>query len=132
MSLLLVFGGCAFLFIRKRRPRNRNSKHRLSPNPKVIPEIDSHYLPVGDKNSETITPMLAGEMRPNMGNGSPEPVEQNPEGDPVEDEGERRNSIGTAVHVDISEPQSAAQQEGPQVALGDVVAEVVRLRSQFQ
>ncbi|PBK60580.1 hypothetical protein ARMSODRAFT_982243 [Armillaria solidipes] len=132
VSLLLVFGGGAFLFIRKWRPRNRNSRHRLSPNPKIIPELNSQSPPVSDKNSETITPMLVGGAAPHLGDQSQEIVEQNPEGNPTEDEGERRNSISWPVHVHISEPQSAAQQEGPQAALGDVVAEVVRLRTQFQ
>ncbi len=36
------------------------------------------------------------------------------------------------VHIYTSEPQSTPEQEGPQAALDDVVAEVVRLRTQFQ
>ncbi|PBK60570.1 hypothetical protein ARMSODRAFT_1068397 [Armillaria solidipes] len=120
VSLLLLFGGGTFFFIRKRR--HRNLKHRLSPNSKVIPELNSHSPPVGNKNGETISHTLAGEMTPNRGDGSLEPVEQNPEGDPVEDEGERRNSIGTPVHVDTSESQS------PHAPLDDVGAEVLRLR----
>ncbi len=76
--------------------------------------------------------MLAGEMTPNEGDRSHDTVEQNTEGGPIEDEGERRNSIGTPVHVDTSEPQSAQQEEVPQAGLDDVVAEVLRLRTQFQ
>ncbi|PBK60572.1 hypothetical protein ARMSODRAFT_982237 [Armillaria solidipes] len=132
VSLLLVFGGCAFLFIRKRRRRNRNSKHRLSTNLNITPELNSHSPPVGNKNVETITPMLAGGVAPDLGDRSQEIVEQNPEGNPTEDEGERRNNISSPVHVDISEPQDAPQQGGPRASLGDVVAEVVRLRTQFQ
>ncbi|KAK0430912.1 hypothetical protein EV421DRAFT_2024822 [Armillaria borealis] len=132
VSLLLVFGGCAFLFIRKRRRRNRNSKHRLSTNLNITQELNSHSPPVGNKNGETITPMLAGGVAPDLGDRSQEIVEQNPEGNPTEDEGERRNSISSPVHVDISEPEGAPQQGGPRASLGDVVAEVVRLRTQFQ
>ena len=102
-------------------------KHRLSPNPKIIHELNSHSPPVRNKNSETITPTLAGGMTPNVGSGSQEPVEESPEGNPT-DEGGERDSIGMPVHVDTSEPQSAPQQE----AALDVVAEVVRLRTQFQ
>ncbi|KAK0430910.1 hypothetical protein EV421DRAFT_1743593 [Armillaria borealis] len=126
---LLLFGGGIFLFIRKRRHRNRNLKHRLSPNFKIIPEQNSHSPPVGNKTRETISPMLVGEMTPNEGDRSQDTVEQNPEGDPVEDEGERRNSISTPVHVDTSEPQSP-REESPQAPLDDVGAEVLRLRDQ--
>ncbi|KAK0430908.1 hypothetical protein EV421DRAFT_1930276 [Armillaria borealis] len=128
VSLLLIFGGGAFLCIRRRKHRNRKMKHRLSPNPKIIHELNSHSPPVRNKNSEAITHTLAGEMAPNVGSGSQEPVEESPEGNPTDEEGERRDSIGTPVHVDTSEPQSAPQQE----AALDVVAEVVRLRTQFQ
>ncbi len=57
------------------------------------------------------------------GTGAQDTDEQNTEGNPIEDEGERRNSIGTPVHVDTSEPQSAQQEEVPQAGLDDVVAE---------
>ncbi len=130
VSLLLLLGGGIFLFIRKRRHQNLN--HHLSPDPKIIPELISHSPPAGNKNTETISPMLAGEMTPNEGDRSQDTVEQNTEGDPIEDEGERRNSIGTPVHVDTSETQSAQQEEVPQAGLDDVVAEVLRLRTQFQ
>ncbi len=109
MSLLLLFGGGTFLFIRKRR--HRNLQHRLPPNPKIIPEQNSHSPPVGNKNHDTISPVVVGEMTPNEGDRSQDTVEQNSEWDLVEDEGERRNSIGTSVHVDTSEPQVAPQQE---------------------
>ncbi|SJL17831.1 uncharacterized protein ARMOST_21395 [Armillaria ostoyae] len=128
VSLLLVFGGGAFLFIRKRRRRNRNSTTNL----KITQELNSHSPPVGNKNGETITPMLAGGVVPDLDDRSQEIVEQNPEGNPTEDEGERRNNISSPVHVDISEPQVPPQQEGPRASLGDVVAEVVRLRTQFR
>ncbi len=132
VSLLITFGGGTFLFIRKQRHRNWNSKHCLSPNPKIIPELNLHSPPVRNKNGETITPMLVDGVVPDLGDRSQEIVEQNPEGNPTEDEEERRNSISSPVHVDTSESQRATLQEGPQAALGDVVAEVVRLRTQFQ
>ncbi|PBK82587.1 hypothetical protein ARMGADRAFT_1038493 [Armillaria gallica] len=106
--------------------------HHLSPNPKIIPEQNLHSLPVGNKNHETISPMVVSEMMPNEGDRSQDTVEQNSEWDLVEDEGERRNSIGTSVHVDTSELQVAPQQEVPQAALSVIVAEVLRLRTQVQ
>ncbi|SJL17858.1 uncharacterized protein ARMOST_21422 [Armillaria ostoyae] len=108
--------------------RNRNSKHRLSPNLKIIPDLNSHSPPVGNKNGETITPMLVDGAAPDLGDRSQEIVEQNPEGNPTRDEGERRPRVGTPVHVDNSELQVAPQRE----AALDVVAEVVRLRTQVQ
>ncbi|KAK0421924.1 hypothetical protein EV421DRAFT_2026177 [Armillaria borealis] len=128
LFLLIIFGGGTFLFIRKRRHRHRNLKHRLSPNLKIIPELNSHSPPVTNKNDEAITPMLPGGVAPDLGDRSQETVEQNPEGNPTRDEGERRPRVGTPVHVDNSEPQVAPQQE----AALDVVAEVVRLRTQVQ
>ncbi len=134
MSLSLIFGGGTLLFLRKRR--QQNLKHRLSPNPKIIPELNSihsHLPPVGNKNSETISPMLAGEMLPNLGSGSREPVKESPEGNPTEDERERRISIGTHVNNDDSEAQSPRErEESPQAPLDDVGAEVLRLRDQVQ
>ncbi|KAK0492643.1 hypothetical protein EDD18DRAFT_449354 [Armillaria luteobubalina] len=63
VSLVLLVGGGAFLVIRHRG--RRNWKHcRLSPNPKIHPgpgpgpEQGLHSPPVGNKNSETIFPML--------------------------------------------------------------------------
>lgn len=76
--------------------------------------------------------MLAGAVTPDFGDRSQETVEQGPAGNPTKDEGEKRNSSSSLAHVDTSEPQRAPQQEGPQAALGDAVAEVVRLRTQFQ
>ncbi len=76
--------------------------------------------------------MLSGRVGPDVGDRRQEIAEQNLEENPTEDEGERRNSFGTPVHVDASEPRGAPQQEGPHAALDDVVAEVVRLRTQFQ
>ncbi len=87
----------------------------------MIPELPSHSPPVRNKNGETITPMLSGRVGPDVGDRRQEIVEQNPERNPTEDEGERRNSSDTP---DASE---LAQQD----AL-DVVAEVLRLRTQFQ
>ncbi|PBK82605.1 hypothetical protein ARMGADRAFT_1090187 [Armillaria gallica] len=130
--LLFIFGGSTFLFIRKGRHRNWKLKHRLSPNFKIIPEINSHPPPVRNKNGETITPILVDRVALDTGIGSQEIVEQNPEVNPTEDEEERRNSISSPVHVDTSVSQIAAQQDDPQAALGDVVAEVVRLRTQVQ
>ncbi len=105
-------------------------------NPKIIPELNSihsHLPPVGNKNSETISPMLAGEMLPNLGSGSREPVKESPEGNPTEDERERRISIGTHVNNDDSEAQSPRErEESPQAPLDDVGAEVLRLRDQVQ
>lgn len=53
-------------------------------------------------------------------------------GTPTEDERERRDSTCTPMHIDTSESQSPQQREAPQAALGDVVAEVLRLRTQVQ
>ncbi|KAK0219579.1 hypothetical protein EDD85DRAFT_797233 [Armillaria nabsnona] len=117
--LLLVFGGGTFLFMRQRR--QRNMRHRLSPNLKIIPEPSSHSPPIGNKNSQTVSAMLAGEMTPNLGDRSPDTVGWNAEGNPTEDEGERRNSSDT--------PDAS---ELPQQDNLDVVAEVLRLRTQFQ
>ncbi|KAK0430897.1 hypothetical protein EV421DRAFT_1743578 [Armillaria borealis] len=127
VSLLLLCGGGAFLFIRQRK--HRNLKHRLLSNPKIIPGFNSHSPPVRDKNSEI---MLEGEMTPNLGDRSPDIVERSPEGNLTDDDGERRNSIETRLRVNTSELQSARQEAPPQAALGDVVAEVLRLRTQFQ
>ncbi|SJL17815.1 uncharacterized protein ARMOST_21377 [Armillaria ostoyae] len=128
---LLLLGGGAFLFIVRQRKR-RNLKHRLSPNPKIQPELDLHSPPAGNKNSETVSPMLEGEMMPDLPNISMDTVEQSLDRNPVEDERERRNSVETHLHVDTSEPQSAQQQGGPHAALDDVAAEVLRLRVQVQ
>ncbi len=129
LSLLIIFGGGTFLYIRKRR--HRNFKHRLSPNLKIKPELNSYSPPVGNQNGETITPMVAGGLTPDFEDRSQETVEQGPAGNLTKEEVERRNSISSPAHVDTSEPQRAPQEEGPQAALGGVVAEVVRLRTQF-
>ncbi len=76
--------------------------------------------------------MLADGVAPDLGDRGQETVEQNPERNLIEDEGERRNHFTSPVHVDTSEPQTATQQDGSQAALGDVVAEAVRLRIQFE
>ncbi|PBK60551.1 hypothetical protein ARMSODRAFT_1009254 [Armillaria solidipes] len=128
---LLLLGGGAFLFIARQRKR-RNLKHRLSPNPKIQPELDFHSPPVGNKDSETVSPMLEGEMTPDLPNITTDTVEQSLDGNPAEDERERRNSIETHLHADTSEPQSTQQQEGPHAVLDDVAAEVLRLRVQVQ
>ncbi|PBK82613.1 hypothetical protein ARMGADRAFT_1140819 [Armillaria gallica] len=135
VPLLLIFGGGTFLFIRRRR--HRGLRDPLSPNPKILPELNSihsHLPPVGNKNSrQTISPILAGEMPPNLGSGSREPVQESPEGNPTEDERERRNSIGTPVDNEDSEAQSPRErEESPQAPLDDVEAEVLRLRDQVQ
>ncbi|KAK0430084.1 hypothetical protein EV421DRAFT_1860468 [Armillaria borealis] len=128
---LLVFGGGAFLFIRKRRHRNWNLKHRLSPNLIMMPELNFHSPPVRSKNGETISAVPAGEITPDEGEGRQEPVEGSPEGNPTEDERERRNSTGSPVHNDTSHRQST-REESPQAPLDDVGAEVLRLRDQVQ
>ncbi len=71
-------------------------------------------------------------MTPDVGDRSQQTVEQGLAGNLTKDEGEGRNSISSRAHFDTSETQRVPQQEGPQAALGDVVAEVVRLRTQFQ
>ncbi|KAK0209681.1 hypothetical protein IW262DRAFT_1416634 [Armillaria fumosa] len=105
VSLMLLIEGGAFLFICHRR--RQNWKHcRLSPNPKVHPEPEPgldqglHSPPVGNKNSETVSPMLEGETTPNTGDVITDTVEQSPEGNPFEEEGERRNSIESHWHVE--------------------------------
>ncbi|KAK0435833.1 hypothetical protein EV421DRAFT_2038952 [Armillaria borealis] len=131
LVFLLLLGGGAFLFIVRQRKR-RNLKHRLSLNAKIQPELDLHSPPAGNKNSETVSPMLEDEMTPNLADMSPDTVEQSPEGTSAEDERERRNSFETQLHVETSEPKSAQQQEGPHAVLDDVAAEVLRLRVQVQ
>ncbi|SJL17841.1 uncharacterized protein ARMOST_21405 [Armillaria ostoyae] len=133
VSLLLIFGGGAFLFIRKRRHRNRNLKHRQSPNLKIIPELNLHSPPVRSKNGETISAVPAGEITQDEGGGRQEPVEGSPlaEGNPTEDETERRDSTGSPVHNNTSHRQST-RKESPQAPLEDVGAEVLRLRDQVQ
>ncbi|KAK0219550.1 hypothetical protein EDD85DRAFT_1028924 [Armillaria nabsnona] len=127
---LFLLGGGAFLFIRQRK--RRISKHHLSPNLKIQPELDLHSPPVGNKNSETVSPMLEDEMTPNLADISPDTVEQSPEGNPAEDERERSDSVETHLHAETSEPQSAQRQEGSHAVLDDVAAEVLRLRIQVQ
>ncbi|PBK82615.1 hypothetical protein ARMGADRAFT_1068120 [Armillaria gallica] len=121
VSLLIIFGGGTFLYIRKRR--YLNFRHHLSPNLKIKPELNSYSPPIGNQNGGTITPMLAGAVTPDFGDRSQETVEQGPAGNPTKVEGERRNSSSSLAHVDTSEPQRAPQQEGPQAALGDAVTE---------
>ncbi|KAK0219589.1 hypothetical protein EDD85DRAFT_797244 [Armillaria nabsnona] len=115
VSLLIIFGGGTFLYMRKRR--HRKLKHRLPPNLKIKPELNLYSPPVGNQNGETITPMLAGGLTPYFRDRSQETVEQGPAGNLTKDEVERRNSISSPAHVNTSEPQ-APQQEGPQAALG--------------
>ncbi|KAK0219603.1 hypothetical protein EDD85DRAFT_989082 [Armillaria nabsnona] len=129
VSLLIIFGGGTFLFKRKRRLQNRNLNHGPSPNFKIIPELNSNSPPVKNKNGEIITSMLAGGVARDVVDRNPETVQQNPERNRTEDVGNSRNSFDGP---DASEPQSAQQQEVPQAAFGDVVAEVLRLRTQFQ
>ncbi|KAK0492625.1 hypothetical protein EDD18DRAFT_1108641 [Armillaria luteobubalina] len=71
-------------------------------------------------------------LAPNLGNRSQETSEQNPEEMLTEDEVEGRNIINLPLHADTSGTQVSPQQEVPQAALGNVVAEVVRLRAEFQ
>ncbi|PBK79362.1 hypothetical protein ARMGADRAFT_1172422 [Armillaria gallica] len=127
---LFLLGGGAFLFIRQRK--RRTQKHRLSPNLKIQPELDLYSPPVGNKNSETVSPMLEDEVAPDLVDISPDTVEQSPEGNPAEDERGRRDSVETHLHADTSELQSAQQQEGSHAALDVVAAEVLRLRVQVQ
>ncbi|KAK0479471.1 hypothetical protein EDD18DRAFT_1364162 [Armillaria luteobubalina] len=67
---------------------------------------------VGNKNSETIYPMPEGETTPNSGDIIMDTVEQSPEGNPLEEEGEGRDGIESYWPADISEPQSAEVQDG--------------------
>ncbi|PBK82585.1 hypothetical protein ARMGADRAFT_1038491 [Armillaria gallica] len=122
--LLIILGGGTFLFIRKRRYGKWNLKHRLSPNPKIIPQHNFHSPPVGNKNRETISPRREGDMTVNLGDRSWETVEHSQEGNSTEVERERRNSIGAP---DTLESQSVQQE-----AALDVVAEVLRLRNHVQ
>ncbi|KAK0492621.1 hypothetical protein EDD18DRAFT_449073 [Armillaria luteobubalina] len=125
VSLLIIFGGGTFLFIRKRRRlRDRNLKYRPTPNLKVMPELPPHFPPVRNKIREIINPMLAGGVAPGVENRSQETVEQSP----TEDEGDRRDIIGTPLHVDNSGSQYTQQEDADL----DVVAEVARLRTQVQ
>ncbi|KAK0464157.1 hypothetical protein IW261DRAFT_1624017 [Armillaria novae-zelandiae] len=127
MSLLLLFAGGIFLF--RRRRRHRNFWHRLPVSPKIVSERNSYSPPVGNKNTEAISPMLAGEMTPDIGTGSQEPVEESPERDGTKVDGERRSSIATSVHNTISEDPSL-REEDPQAPLDDVGVEVLRLRDE--
>ncbi|KAK0467417.1 hypothetical protein IW261DRAFT_1062409 [Armillaria novae-zelandiae] len=140
VSLLLLVGCGAFLFMCHRKRRNWRHR-RLSPNLKIHPEPEQsfHSPPVGNKNSESVSPMLESEMTPNSGDIIPDTVEQDSEGIQTEDVGERRNSIESRLHVDTSEPQSAEVQDnsteiqgGRHAVLDDVAAEVLRLRVQVQ
>ncbi|PBK60566.1 hypothetical protein ARMSODRAFT_982231 [Armillaria solidipes] len=70
------------------------------------------------------------EMMPYVGDESQDAIEGNLTGSRAEDQRARGGSIGTTLLIDTSESQSAQQQEAPQAALGDVVAEVLRLRAQ--
>ncbi|KAK0209693.1 hypothetical protein IW262DRAFT_1486440 [Armillaria fumosa] len=132
VSLLLIWCEGTYFCIRRRKHQNQRMKYRLSPNPKVNAELNSHSPPVRNKNRVTITHTLAGGVAPNVGGMSQEPVEEITEGNPIRDTAERRNGIGVPLRVDISEPQGAPHQEGPRASLSDVVAEVLRLRTQFQ
>ncbi len=123
-----------YLFIRWQR-KQRNLECRLSPNLKIVPETTSDPPPTGTirkENREIISPMRPGEMTPMLRDRNRETIEEIPEGNPTEDERERIISIGTPLHVDVSQSQSGQQQEAPQPALGDVAAEVIRLREQVQ
>ncbi|KAK0492623.1 hypothetical protein EDD18DRAFT_1409012 [Armillaria luteobubalina] len=131
--LLIIFGGITFLFIRRRRRQhNRITKHRLSPNPLIIHDMNSHSPPATNIKGEAIAAMLAGAVAPGLGDRSQETVEQNPGRTLIEAGGERRNSVSLPVHIDTPEPQRGPQQDGSHAAGGDVVAEAVRLRIQFQ
>ncbi|KAK0219557.1 hypothetical protein EDD85DRAFT_961029 [Armillaria nabsnona] len=134
VSLLLIFGSGTYLFIRWRR-KQRNLEYRLSPNLKIVPELTSDSPPTGTirkENREIISPMRPGEMTPMLRDRNLETIEEIPEENPTEAGRERINIIGTPLHVDVSESQSVQQQEAPQPALGDVAAEVMRLREQVQ
>ncbi|KAK0191806.1 hypothetical protein F5146DRAFT_1001573 [Armillaria mellea] len=129
VSLMLILGGGTLLFIRKQR--GITMKRCLSPNLKMIPELDAHSPPGGNKNSVLIPPMLVGGVAPASGDRRQDVIEQNEEGNPGVDEGEGRDIMSSLIHPDTSEPRGAPQEASPQPAL-DVVAEVVRLRTQFQ
>ncbi len=81
-----------------------------------MPELPSHSPQVRNKIGEII---IRGGGAPDLEDRSLE------EGDPTEDEGERRSTVGTPLHA---EAQDAPQQE----ASLDVAAEVVRIRTQLQ
>lgn len=105
------------MFVRQRKERNLN--HRLlEPDPMILSE-NSHSPPPRKKNSETVSPMLAGETTPNLQDRSCETAEEAP----TDGGRERRNSIGNPV---ASDPQGA-----PQQAPLDVMAAVVRSMSQL-
>ncbi|KAK0229588.1 hypothetical protein EDD85DRAFT_794073 [Armillaria nabsnona] len=122
--LLIILGGSTFLFIQKQRYGKWNLKHRLSPNPKIIPQPNLHSPPVGNKNCETISPRWEGDMTVNLGDRSWETVEHSQEGNLTEVERERRNSI--------SVPDTLESQSVQQKAALDIVAEVLRLRNHVQ
>ncbi|KAK0229589.1 hypothetical protein EDD85DRAFT_794074 [Armillaria nabsnona] len=71
-------------------------------------------------------------MTPHGESGSQDTVGGNGTGTPTGDERERTNSTGMPLHLDTSESQSPRQWEALQAALGDVVAKVLRLRTQVQ
>ncbi len=71
-------------------------------------------------------------MTPHGEGGSQDTVGGSGTGTPTEDERERTTSTGTPLHINTSESQSPRQREAPQAALGDVVTEVLRLRTQVQ
>ncbi|PBK82574.1 hypothetical protein ARMGADRAFT_1090155 [Armillaria gallica] len=134
VSLLLIFGSGTYLFIRWQR-KQRNLECRLSPNLKIVPELTSDSPPTGTirkENREIISPMRPGEMSPMLRDRNLETIEEIPEEIPPEAGRERINIIGTPLHVGVSETQSVQQQEAPQPALGDVAAEVMRLREHVQ
>ncbi|KAK0465748.1 hypothetical protein IW261DRAFT_1598517 [Armillaria novae-zelandiae] len=125
VSLLIIIGGATFFLIRRRRRhRDRNMKNRLSPNLKVMPNLPPHSPPVRNKIGEVITPTLAGGVAPVLENRLQETVEHSL----TEDEGERRNAVGMPLHVADSVSQDTQQQQADL----DVVAEVLRLRTQVQ
>ncbi len=92
----------------------------------MIPELSSQSSPVG------LVQKQIREMTPHGEGGSQDTVGGSGTGTPTEDERERTNSTGMPLHLDTSESQSPRQREAPQAALGDVVAEVLRLRTQVQ
>lgn len=71
-------------------------------------------------------------MKPHGEGGSQDTIGGSGTGTPTEDERESRDSTGTPLHIDTSESQRPQKREDRQAALGDVVAEVLRLRTQVQ
>lgn len=151
-SLLFLFGGATFLFIRRRK--YRRLKDSLIPNIKITSERQSMLSlsppsrPMEKEASEPISPVSIP-LSTNLADIQLPISEQDLEG-LEENAMERRNSRFAACTpscVDTSEPQMggrAGQQAGPQAttgeegpqastaATGDMAAEILMLRTQVR